>query len=190
VSDVCEACDVVRLVYEATDGVDGRVSIEVEPRGSPTTPTVPSPRPRPVVAGDRPSLFIKIPAARQGLPAITACLAERISINVTLIFFLTRYAEVIEAFLAGLEAARAAGRELSGIASVASFFVPGWKPRWTGGWTGSAHREPPRCAGRPPLPTLGSPISVTRSPSRPNGGSRWSGPVLCGSARGHDHRRP
>jgi transaldolase len=72
---------------------------------------------------DRPNLFVKIPAARQGLPAITACLAEGISINVTLIFSLARYAEVIDAFLAGLEAARAAGRDLPGIASVASFFV-------------------------------------------------------------------
>ena len=68
-------------------------------------------------------MFVKIPAAKQGIPAITACLAEGISINVTLIFSLTRYREVIEAFLAGLEAARANGRDLSGIASVASFFV-------------------------------------------------------------------
>ena len=72
---------------------------------------------------DRPTLFVKIPAAKQGLPAITACLAEGISINVTLIFSLARYGEVIEAFLAGLEGARAAGRDLFGIASVASFFV-------------------------------------------------------------------
>jgi transaldolase len=72
---------------------------------------------------DRPNLFIKIAAARQGLPAITACLAEGISINVTLIFSLARYGEVIEAFLTGMEQARAAGRDLSGIASVASFFV-------------------------------------------------------------------
>ena len=72
---------------------------------------------------DRPNLFVKIPAARQGLAAITACLAEGISINVTLIFSLARYDEVIEAFLTGLEGARAAGRDLSGIASVASFFV-------------------------------------------------------------------
>ena len=72
---------------------------------------------------DRPNLFVKIPAARQGLPAISAGLAEGISINVTLIFSLARYGEVIEAFLTGLERARDAGRDLSGIASVASFFV-------------------------------------------------------------------
>jgi transaldolase len=72
---------------------------------------------------DRPNLFVKIPAAKQGIPAITACLAEGISINVTLIFSLARYGEVTEAFLAGLEQAREAGHDLSGIASVASFFV-------------------------------------------------------------------
>ena len=122
-SDVRQACDVLRTVYEATSGVDGRVPIEVDPRiAHDTGRTVAEARALWWLV-DRPDLFIKIPAARQGLPAITACLAEGISINVTLIFSLARYAEVIEAFLAGLEAARAAGRDLSGIASVASFFV-------------------------------------------------------------------
>ena len=122
-SDVRQACDVLRPVYEATGGVDGRVSIEVDPRiAHDTGRTVAEARALWWLV-DRPNLFVKIPAARQGLPAITACLAEGISINVTLIFSLARYGEVIEAFLAGLEAARAAGRDLSGIASVASFFV-------------------------------------------------------------------
>jgi transaldolase len=122
-SDVRQACDVLRPVYEATNGVDGRVSIEVDPRiAHETDRTVAEARALWWLV-DRPNLFIKIPAAKQGLPAITACLAEGISINVTLIFSLARYGEVIEAFLAGLEGARAAGRDLSGIASVASFFV-------------------------------------------------------------------
>ena len=122
-SDVRRACDVLRPAYEATDGRDGRVSIEVDPRiAHDTGRTVAEARALWWLV-DRPNLFVKIPAARQGLPAITACLAEGISINVTLIFSLTRYDEVIEAFLAGLEAASAAGRDLSGIASVASFFV-------------------------------------------------------------------
>ena len=122
-SDVRQACDVLRPVYEATNGVDGRVSIEVDPRiAHETDRTVAEARALWWLV-DRPNLFIKIPAAKQGLPAITACLAEGISINVTLIFSLARYDEVIEAFLAGLEGARAAGRDLSGIASVASFFV-------------------------------------------------------------------
>jgi transaldolase len=122
-SDVRQACDVLRPVYEASNGVDGRVSIEVDPRiAHETDRTVAEARALWWLV-DRPNLFIKIPAAKQGLPAITACLAEGISINVTLIFSLARYGEVIEAFLAGLEGARAAGRDLSGIASVASFFV-------------------------------------------------------------------
>jgi transaldolase len=121
--DVRQACDVLLPVYEATNGVDGRVSIEVDPRiARDTDRTVAEARALWWLV-DRPNLFIKIPAAKQGLPAITACLAEGISINVTLIFSLARYGEVIEAFLAGLEAARDAGRELSGLASVASFFV-------------------------------------------------------------------
>ena len=121
--DVRWACDVLRPVYDATGGADGRVSIEVDPRISRDLgQTVAEARALWWLV-DRPNLFVKIPAAKQGLSAISTCLAEGISINVTLIFSLARYAEVIEAFLAGLEAARAAGRDLSGIASVASFFV-------------------------------------------------------------------
>jgi transaldolase len=122
-SDVRRACDVLRPVYEATGGVDGRVSIEVDPRiARDTGRTVAEARALWWLV-DRPNLFVKIPAAKQGIPAIAACLAEGISINVTLIFSLARYGEVTGAFLAGLEGARQAGRDLSGIASVASFFV-------------------------------------------------------------------
>jgi transaldolase len=121
--DVRQACDVLRPVYDATGGVDGRVSIEVDPRfAHETERTVAEARTLWWLV-DRPNLFVKIPAVKQGLPAISGCLAEGISINVTLIFSLARYAEVIEAFLTGLEGARAASRDLSGIASVASFFV-------------------------------------------------------------------
>jgi len=121
--DVRWACDVLRPVYDATGGVDGRVSIEVDPRlAYDTEATIAEARFLWWMV-DRPNLFIKIPAARQGLPAIAACLAEGISINVTLIFSLARYQEVTDAFLDGLERARQAGRDLSEIASVASFFV-------------------------------------------------------------------
>jgi len=121
--DVRWACDVLRPVYEATDGVDGRVSIEVDPRlARDTTATIAEARAL-WWAVDRPNLFIKIPAARQGLPAITACLAEGISINVTLIFSLKRYQEVMDAFLQGMEQAHRAGHELHRLCSVASFFV-------------------------------------------------------------------
>jgi len=121
--DVRAACDVLRPVYDATGGVDGRVSIEVDPRLAYDTEATLAEARALWWLVDRPNLFIKIAAARQGLPAIAACLAEGISVNVTLIFSLTRYDEVMDAFLDGLERARLAGRDLSCIASVASFFV-------------------------------------------------------------------
>ena len=118
--DVRWACDVLRPVYEAISGVDGRVSIEVGPWIAHDTGWTAAEVCALWWLVDRPNLFVKIPAARQGLPAISAGLAEGISINVTLIFSLARYGEVIEAFLTGLERARDAGRDLS---SVASSFV-------------------------------------------------------------------
>jgi transaldolase len=121
--DVRWACDVLRPVYDATDGVDGRVSIEVDPRiAHDTDRTIAEARALWWLV-DRSNLLVKIPAARQGLPAISACLADGISINVTLIFSLVRYDEVIDAFFTGLERARDNGHDLATIASVASFFV-------------------------------------------------------------------
>jgi transaldolase len=121
--DVRDATDVLRPVHEATAGLDGRVSIEVDPRlAHDTAATVAEARQLWWLV-DRPNLFIKIPATRAGLPAIAQALSEGISVNVTLIFSLQRYAEVMDAFLEGLERARAAGLDLSTIASVASFFV-------------------------------------------------------------------
>jgi transaldolase len=121
--DVRWACDVLRPVYEATGGVDGRVSIEVDPRLAHDTGATIAEARALWWQVDRPNLFIKIPAARKGLPAIAACLAEAISINVTLIFSLSRYDGVMDAFLDGMEQARDAGHDLSAIVSVASFFV-------------------------------------------------------------------
>jgi transaldolase len=121
--DIRWACDVLRPVYDATGGVDGRVSLEVDPRiARDTARTIAEARALWWLV-DRPNLFIKIPATEQGLPAITQCLSEGISVNVTLIFALDRYGQVIDAFFAGLEQAGQAGRDLSSIASVASFFV-------------------------------------------------------------------
>ncbi|TDD66655.1 transaldolase [Actinomadura rubrisoli] len=121
--DIRWGCDVLRPVYDRTDGLDGRVSIEVDPRlARDSEKTVAEARALWWMV-DRPNLFIKIPATEEGLPAITAALAEGISVNVTLIFSLERYDKVIDAFFAGLEQARANGRDLSKIASVASFFV-------------------------------------------------------------------
>jgi transaldolase len=121
--DIRWAADVLRPVYEATNGLDGKVSLEVDPRlAKDTGKTIAEARALWWLV-DRPNLFIKIPATVEGIPAITAALAEGISVNVTLIFSLERYAQVMDAFMAGLEQAAAAGHDLSAIASVASFFV-------------------------------------------------------------------
>ena len=121
--DIRWACDVLRPVYDATGGVDGRVSLEVDPRiARDTAKTIAEARALWWLV-DRPNLFIKIPATEQGLPAITQCLSEGISINVTLIFSLDRYGQVMDAFFAGLEQAAHAGHDLASLASVASFFV-------------------------------------------------------------------
>jgi transaldolase len=121
--DVRWACDVLAEVAAASGGVDGRVSIEVDPRlARQGAATLAEARALWWMV-DRPNLLIKIPATVEGLPAVTACLAEGISVNVTLIFALDRYRAVLDAWLSGLEAAAAAGRDLAGIASVASFFV-------------------------------------------------------------------
>ena len=121
--DVRRACDLLRPVFEETSHLDGRVSIEVDPRlAHDTARTIESAR-QLWAAVDRPNLYIKIPATVDGLPAISQVLSEGISVNVTLIFSLDRYRGVMQAFLTGLEQAREAGRDLSQIASVASFFV-------------------------------------------------------------------
>ncbi|MFD8199942.1 transaldolase [Streptomyces sp. NPDC059701] len=122
-ADVRAAADVLRPVHDATGGRDGRVSIEVDPRlAHDTTATIAEARQLAWLV-DRPNVMIKIPATKAGLPAITEVVGAGISVNVTLIFSLERYREVMDAYLAGLEKARAAGTDLSGIHSVASFFV-------------------------------------------------------------------
>jgi transaldolase len=121
--DVRRACDVLLPVWEASDGVDGRVSIEVDPRlAHDTDPTIAQAIELWKIV-DRPNLLIKIPATKAGLPGIAAVLAEGISVNVTLIFSTERYAAVMDAYLDGLEAAQKAGHDISKIHSVASFFV-------------------------------------------------------------------
>jgi transaldolase len=121
--DVRAAADLLRPVYDRTDGVDGRVSIEVDPRlayDADKTVVVAERLWRTV---DRPNVFIKIPATVPGLDAISRTLAQGISVNVTLIFSIERYRAVMEAFAIGLEQARADGIDLGPIGSVASFFV-------------------------------------------------------------------
>ncbi len=121
--DVRWACDVLREVYDGTDGVDGRVSIEVDPRISHDADRTVAEARALWWLVDRPNLYIKIPATQDGLPAITKALSEGISVNVTLIFSLQRYEAVMEAFLDGMEQAKDNGQDLSGMGSVASFFV-------------------------------------------------------------------
>jgi transaldolase len=121
--DVRWACDVLKPVYELSHTVDGRVSIEVDPRIAHDTDRTVAEAKALWWLVDRPNLYIKIPATLAGLPAITRTLAEGISVNVTLIFSLERYDAVMDAFLSGLEAAKANGHDLSAIESVASFFV-------------------------------------------------------------------
>ncbi|MDQ0983821.1 transaldolase [Streptomyces sp. V2I9] len=122
-ADVRDAADILRPVFDATDGQDGRVSIEVDPRlAHDTTATVAEAKQLAWLV-DRPNTLIKIPATEAGLPAITETIGRGISVNVTLIFSLERYRAVMDAYLAGLEKAKAAGLDLSEIHSVASFFV-------------------------------------------------------------------
>jgi transaldolase len=121
--DVRNACDLFADVYTATGGYDGRVSIEVEPGLALDTEGTTAEAADLFKIVDRPNVLIKIPATKAGLPAITSSIAEGISVNVTLIFALERYRGVIDAYFSGLEQAAANGHDLSGIHSVASFFV-------------------------------------------------------------------
>jgi transaldolase len=121
--DVRDACDVLAATSAASGGVDGRVSIEVDPGLAMDTDATIAQAADLWKIVDRPNTLIKIPATEPGLPAITATIAEGISVNVTLIFALERYGAVIDAYLAGLEQAAANGHDLSQIHSVASFFV-------------------------------------------------------------------
>jgi transaldolase len=121
--DVRNGCDVLHPQWEASDGVDGRVSIEVDPRLAHDADKTAKQAIELWKIVDRPNLFIKIPATEDGIPAITATLAEGISVNVTLIFSVERHRAVMDAYLEGLEKAKQAGHDLSKIHSVASFFV-------------------------------------------------------------------
>ncbi|WP_374022234.1 transaldolase [Mycobacterium sp. HNNTM2301] len=121
--DVRAACDVLRPQWTASDGVDGRVSIEVDPRLAHNTDQTATQAVELAKIVDRPNVLIKIPATAAGLPAITAVVAKGVSVNVTLIFSAQRHRAVMNAYLAGLEAAQHAGLDLSQIHSVASLFV-------------------------------------------------------------------
>jgi transaldolase len=121
--DVRDACDIMADTYRATNGVDGRVSIEVDPDLAYETDATTAQATDLWKVVDRPNLLVKIPATKAGLPSISSVIGEGVSVNVTLIFALERYREVIDAYMTGLEQASAVGHDLSKIQSVASFFV-------------------------------------------------------------------
>ncbi|WP_317442689.1 transaldolase [Streptomyces collinus] len=122
-ADVRDAADILRPVFDATDGQDGRVSIEVDPRLAHNEKATVAEAKQLAWLVDRPNTLIKIPATMAGLPAITSTIGLGISVNVTLIFSLERYRAVMDAYLSGLEKAKERGLDLSKIHSVASFFV-------------------------------------------------------------------
>lgn len=123
ITDIQQAADLLRPVYESTSGADGFVSLEVSPALAHDTQETYKEAQRLWNTVDRPNLMIKIPATREGIPAITRAIAAGINVNVTLIFALERYQAVMDAYLQGLEQRLAAGLPLEHIASVASFFV-------------------------------------------------------------------
>ncbi|MEV5737127.1 transaldolase [Streptomyces sp. NPDC003388] len=122
-ADVRDAADILRPVFDATNGQDGRVSIEVDPRLAHNTKATVAEARQLAWLVDRPNTLIKIPATEAGLPAIAETIGNGISVNVTLIFSLERYRKVMDAYLSGLEKAKERGLDLSEIHSVASFFV-------------------------------------------------------------------
>jgi transaldolase len=145
VTDVRDACDVFRGVYDRTGGVDGLVSLEVRPALAHDTEATVAEARRLWAAVDRPNAMIKIPGTLEGLPAVTRCLAEGININVTLLFSVPRYRQVIEAYFRGLELAVERCHAIGRIASVASFFVSRLDGK-VDGWL-DAHGGPPALRG-------------------------------------------
>jgi transaldolase len=121
--DIRWGCDIMRETFDSTKGQDGRVSLEVDPRIAHDAEKTAAEATALWWLVDRPNLLIKIPATKDGLPAITAATSRGVSVNVTLIFGIERYGQVIDAYMTGLEQARANGIDLSTIRSVASFFV-------------------------------------------------------------------
>lgn len=121
--DISRACDVLLPVHQGTDGSDGFVSVEVSPTLADNTGATVAEAREWVARIDRPNLLVKVPATPAGIPAIRTLIGEGISVNVTLIFSLNRYSEVIDAYLSGLEDLSASGGDPSRVASVASFFV-------------------------------------------------------------------
>ena len=130
-TDIGLTADLFRKVYDETGGLDGYVSIEVSPElAYDTKRTIEEARRLFYLLG-RPNIMIKVPATKEGVPAIETLIAEGINVNVTLLFSVRRYEEVANAYLNGLEKLLASGKDIRSVASVASFFVSRWTPRST-----------------------------------------------------------
>jgi transaldolase len=168
IEDIREACAVLRPVYDATRGEDGYVSIEVLPSLAADTEATVAEAARYHGEIAQPNLMVKIPATREGIPAIRRMIARGKSINITLIFSVERYAEVAEAYLAGLEEYAAAGGDLRPVASVASFFVSRIDTE-TDRRIDAASRA---CRGRSPSPTRSSRSRNSARSSRGRAGRR------------------
>ena len=123
ISDIQQACDAFKTVFLKTEGADGFVSLEVSPHLARDTKGTIAQARELFKRVNRPNVMIKIPATKEGLPAIEQCLGEGININITLIFALERYQQVIDAWLAGLEQLSKSGKSVKSVSSVASFFV-------------------------------------------------------------------
>jgi transaldolase len=123
VTDVRNACDVMREVFDSSNGADGFISIEVSPKLAAHTEETIAEALHLWALIDRPNLMIKIPATGEGLPAIRRCIGDGLNINVTLMFSLQQYADVADAFISGLEDRLAAGGDIAHVRSVASIFV-------------------------------------------------------------------
>jgi len=123
VEDICAACDLFLPLYQATDRADGYVSLEVSPYLANETEATVAQAKQLWQTVDRPNLMIKIPATKAGIPAVRQVIAAGINVNVTLIFSIERYKEVMEAYLSGLEDCLLAGGDIEKIHSVASFFI-------------------------------------------------------------------
>ena len=165
-TDVRNATDIFREIAEATDFVDGRVSIEVDPRLAHDTENTEKQAVELWEKVNRPNAMIKIPATLEGLPAITATLAKGISVNVTLIFSLERYEQVIDAYIEGIAQAAANGHDLKHIGSVASFFVSRVDTA-VDKLLEAAPMRPRPLRARPLSPTPASPTSSLRRSSPP-----------------------
>ena len=190
-NDVAKACDLLRPVHESSGGLDGYVSIEVDPTLAYDTERTYEQALRLHSEIDRPNLYVKIPATRPGLPAIEDATAAGHAINVTLIFSLQRYSGGRRGLPARARAPRLGGgqpRATSTRSPASSSRASTARP--TGGWSRSARPRRWRCAASSPSPTPSSPTATSSRPSRASAGSSWPRRARVSSAASGPRPRP